>query len=98
MTADGHVCAVHSNNEYPLAEAVKDWRNIKTLYPMYNNIIGLRTDGTVVWAGFDPPFAELTGWKDIKALEKIGTDAVLVGETLMRAEDKSKALAILKGA
>ena len=36
--------------------------------------------------------------EDIKALNEIGTDAVLVGETLMRAEDKSKALAILKGA
>ena len=77
LTADGHVCAVHSNNEYPLAEAVKDWRNIKTLYPMYNNIIGLRTDGTVVWAGFDPPFAELTGWKDIKALEMVGIGTTL---------------------
>lgn len=36
--------------------------------------------------------------EDIKALKKIGTDAVLVGETLMRAKDKRKALAILKGA
>ncbi|MBO6239625.1 MAG: indole-3-glycerol phosphate synthase TrpC [Butyrivibrio sp.] len=35
---------------------------------------------------------------DIKALREIGTDAVLVGETLMRAADKNEALKVLKGA
>ena len=35
--------------------------------------------------------------EDVKKLRKIGTDAVLVGETLMRAEDKKKRLAELKG-
>ncbi len=34
---------------------------------------------------------------DVKKLRKIGADAVLVGETLMRAEDKKKRLAELKG-
>lgn len=73
VTSDGRVCAVHSDNEYPLADAVKDWRNIKMLYPMYNNIIGLCTDGTLVWAGYDRPFAVLTSWSDIKALEMTGS-------------------------
>lgn len=35
--------------------------------------------------------------EDVKKLRKIGADAVLVGETLMRAEDKKKRLAELKG-
>ncbi|MBQ5967738.1 MAG: indole-3-glycerol phosphate synthase TrpC [Clostridiales bacterium] len=35
--------------------------------------------------------------EDVKRLRKIGADAVLVGETLMRAEDKKKRLAELKG-
>ncbi len=34
---------------------------------------------------------------DIKALREIGADAVLIGETLMRAEDKRKKLDELKG-
>lgn len=35
--------------------------------------------------------------EDVKALRDLGADAVLVGETLMRAEDKSAALRALKG-
>ena len=35
--------------------------------------------------------------EDVKNLREIGADAVLVGETLMRAEDKKKRLAELKG-
>ncbi len=35
--------------------------------------------------------------KDIKKLREIGTDAVLIGETLMRAEDKKAKLRELKG-
>ena len=69
VTTDGCVCAVHSDNEFPLADALKDWRNINTLYPMYDNIIGLRTDGTVVWAGFDRPFAAVTAWDGIKDIK-----------------------------
>ena len=34
---------------------------------------------------------------DVKALSEIGVDAVLIGETLMRAEDKNAKLAELKG-
>ncbi len=34
---------------------------------------------------------------DISKLRKIGTDAVLIGETLMRAKDKGKKLAELRG-
>ena len=34
---------------------------------------------------------------DIRALREAGTDAVLIGETLMRAEDKAAKLAELKG-
>lgn len=36
--------------------------------------------------------------EDVSALRGIGTDAVLIGETLMRAEDKKATLAGLKGA
>ena len=35
--------------------------------------------------------------EDVRKLREIGADAVLVGETLMRAEDKKKRLAELKG-
>ncbi len=35
--------------------------------------------------------------EDVKKLREIGADAVLVGETLMRAEDKTERLAELKG-
>ena len=35
--------------------------------------------------------------EDVKKLREIGADAVLVGETLMRAEDKTGRLAELKG-
>ena len=37
------------------------------------------------------------GSEDVVALRAIGADAVLVGETLMRAEDKTKMLAKLRG-
>ena len=37
------------------------------------------------------------GSEDVAALREIGADAVLVGETLMRAEDKTKMLAKLRG-
>lgn len=36
--------------------------------------------------------------EDVNALRQIGTDAVLIGETLMRAEDKKAMLAGLRGA
>ncbi|MBO4337525.1 MAG: indole-3-glycerol phosphate synthase TrpC [Lachnospiraceae bacterium] len=35
--------------------------------------------------------------EDVKNIRDMGADAVLVGETLMRAQDKSQALKILKG-
>ena len=35
--------------------------------------------------------------KDVERLEKAGVDAVLIGETLMRAPDRKKALAELRG-
>ena len=39
----------------------------------------------------------ITGPEDVQTLREIGVDAVLVGETLMRAEDKSKMLRHLRG-
>ena len=36
--------------------------------------------------------------EDVQRLREIGTDAVLVGETLMRAEDKAAKLRRLRGA
>lgn len=39
----------------------------------------------------------VNGSEDVAALREIGADAVLVGETLMRAEDKTKMLAKLRG-
>lgn len=39
----------------------------------------------------------VNGSEDVAALREIGADAVLVGETLMRAEDKTKMLAKLPG-
>ncbi|MBQ1548023.1 MAG: indole-3-glycerol-phosphate synthase TrpC, partial [Lachnospiraceae bacterium] len=45
-------------------------------------------------------FVSESGVKDAGDIENIisfGADAVLIGETMMRAEDKKKALAALKG-
>ena len=36
--------------------------------------------------------------EDVETLRKIGADAVLIGETLMRASDKRAKLAELRGA
>jgi indole-3-glycerol phosphate synthase len=36
--------------------------------------------------------------EDVRRLREIGADAVLVGETLMRAEDKAAKLRELRGA
>ncbi len=35
--------------------------------------------------------------EDVRRLKEIGADAVLIGETLMRAEDKKRKLAELRG-
>ena len=35
--------------------------------------------------------------EDVQALRQVGVDAVLIGETLMRAEDKKKMLSSLRG-
>ena len=40
----------------------------------------------------------VTSCEDVEQLRKIGADAVLIGETLMRAEDKKSKLAQLRGA
>ncbi|MDO5336904.1 MAG: indole-3-glycerol phosphate synthase TrpC [Eubacteriales bacterium] len=39
----------------------------------------------------------IRGRKDTKILEENGTDAVLIGETLMRAKDKKRELSVLRG-
>lgn len=39
----------------------------------------------------------IRGRDEIERLQKIGTNAVLIGETFMRSEDKKKQLAILRG-
>ena len=38
----------------------------------------------------------IKGYEDVEKLRNIGADAVLVGETLMRAEDKGKMLSLLR--
>jgi indole-3-glycerol phosphate synthase len=40
----------------------------------------------------------IRGEEDMKALYENGTDAVLIGETLMRAPDKAQMIARLRGA
>ena len=35
--------------------------------------------------------------EDVRLLRENGTDAILIGETLMRATDKRKALDVLRG-
>ena len=39
----------------------------------------------------------IRGAEDVRILREIGTDACLVGETLMRAEDKGAMLRALRG-
>ncbi|MBR5087996.1 MAG: indole-3-glycerol phosphate synthase TrpC [Ruminiclostridium sp.] len=70
-------------------------RNLKDFSVSTDNAVNLRKlvpEGIVFVAESGIKTAE-----DVAALRAAGVDAVLVGETLMRAEDKAAALAGLKG-
>lgn len=70
-------------------------RDLKTFQVNIQNSLGLR--------GLIPPKvlfvseSGIKGPKDIAALQENGTDAVLIGETLMRSKDKKKMLNFLRG-
>ena len=69
-------------------------RNLKDFTVDINNSIRLRelVDPKIVFVSE----SGIKGVEDMKALYKNGTDAVLIGELLMRAEDRKKKLAELR--
>ena len=69
-------------------------RNLKDFTVDINNSIRLRelVDPKTVFVSE----SGIKGGEDMKALYKNGTDAVLIGEVLMRAEDRKKKLAELR--
>jgi len=69
-------------------------RNLKDFTVDINNSIRLRelVDPKTVFVSE----SGIKGGEDMKALYKNGTDAVLIGELLMRAEDRKKKLAELR--
>ena len=69
-------------------------RNLKDFTVDINNSIRLRelVDSKTVFVSE----SGIKGVEDMKALYKNGTDAVLIGELLMRAEDRKKKLAELR--
>ena len=67
VTTDGRVQAATVDEGFRLAYAVSGWREIEKLYPMYERVIGIKTDGTVVYAG-EPTRCELNAlnsWENI---------------------------------
>lgn len=94
---------VEAHDEYELESALKagadiigvNNRNLKDFTVDINNCLKLRRlvpDSCVFVAESGIKTAE-----DIAALKENGVDAVLIGETLMRAEDKTAALRQLNG-
>ena len=99
----GLSCLVETHDEKEIAIALKagariigvNNRNLRDFTVDVSNSLRLREA-----AGKDVLFVAESGIRtreDIKVLEQGGIDAVLIGETLMRSTDKTKALKELKG-
>ena len=86
----------HSEEEILTADRIGgvNNRNLKDFTVDINNSIRLRelVDSKTVFVSE----SGIKGVEDMKALYKNGTDAVLIGELLMRAEDRKKKLAELR--
>ena len=83
LNAGARIIGVNNRNLKDFSVDIENSRRLRELIPP--NILFVSESGVQT--------AE-----DVAALRKIGTDAVLIGETLMRAADKKAKLAELRGA
>lgn len=99
----GISCLVEAHSEEEVLRAVRagariigvNNRDLRTFQVDVKNSVCLRkmVPSSVLFVSE----SGIRGRKDTKILEENGTDAVLIGETLMRSQDKRKELSILRG-
>lgn len=82
LSADARIIGVNNRNLKDFSVDTENSKRMRSLVP--DSVIFVSESG-------------VQSAEDIKLLRKIGTDAVLIGETLMRAENKREKLAELKG-
>ena len=82
LNAGARIVGVNNRNLKDFTVDVDNSRRVRALVP--NDVIFVSESG-------------IRNSEDVKALADAGADAVLIGETLMRAPDKKAALAELKG-
>ena len=82
VSAGARIIGVNNRNLKDFSVDTENSRRLRTLIP--NDILFVSESG-------------VKGPEDIKAIRDMGADAVLVGEALMRAQDKKKKLDELKG-
>lgn len=81
LSADARIIGVNNRNLKDFSVDTENSKRMRSLVP--DSVIFVSESG-------------VQSAEDIKLLRKIGTDAVLIGETLMRAENKREKLAELK--
>ena len=82
LKVGARIIGVNNRNLKDFSVDTENSRRLRSMIP--SNVVFVSESG-------------VRGPSDVAALRDIGADAVLVGETLMRAEDKKKKLAELKG-
>ena len=82
LRAGARIIGVNNRNLKDFSVDTKNSERLRALIP--ENVIFVSESG-------------VKGAEDVAALKEIGADAVLVGETLMRAEDKKAKLSELRG-
>lgn len=82
VTADGRVECATAGMELPVpyAQKITEWRDVEALCSRYSVLLGLRTDGTVLWAG-DRRLEALSTWSGVKELmvEQVGASCWIFG-------------------
>ena len=82
LRADARIIGVNNRNLKDFSVATENSKRMRSLVP--DSVTFVSESG-------------VQSAEDIKLLREIGTDAVLIGETLMRAENKREKLAELRG-
>ena len=82
LSADARIIGVNNRNLKDFSVDTENSKRMRSLVP--DSVIFVSESG-------------VQSAEDIKLLREIGTDAVLIGETLMRAENKREKLAELRG-
>ena len=82
QSADARIIGVNNRNLKDFSVDTENSKRMRSLVP--DSVIFVSESG-------------VQSAEDIKLLREIGTDAVLIGETLMRAENKREKLAELRG-